>query len=166
MNGVKRTLVYLILITYISLTGVFLLVYSREQYEKESTGILTIGFNVTWLITASILIRILYGTPPEGETKNNSNGIHICTYKVASLGIFLGGALSFLSLGSHCEFSSCFQIETPLYVTTLIAALSIIILTLYLVCCHCIVLCVYKSLCTDRKIQGDGEASVSGEIEV
>ena len=155
------------LIINITITIVFLVVYSRDQYEKEpkfhgtnvSTAILTLAFNVTWLITALLLIKLLYAT----KTRDDSYDLfstNKCTYIAFGFGIWLGPALALGSFFAHCEISSCFQIETPLYVIALFVALSVIAL------CVCLVLdCIGKYICglCSRKVDADGQDNVSNE---
>jgi len=124
-----RAVVLALLGGYVITTTVLLGLYMNDQYIREpisvvtgaSSGTFTVGFNITGVLTAIFAMKFVMDHMLNLISRRGHYNCRMFTaYVLMHLGIIIGVILSISSFGLHCYYTSCFHMETPLYVPVLI----------------------------------------------
>lgn len=126
--GLMARIVVILLGAYIVVTIVLLSLYTNEQYSKEqnspetqaSMGAFTVGFSIAGLLTAVFAIKFIIDRMLGLTNQVDFNLRAGTAFVLMILGIIVCQVLSISSFGLHCGYSTCFNMETPLYIPVLV----------------------------------------------
>ncbi|AYV84423.1 MAG: hypothetical protein Hyperionvirus25_9 [Hyperionvirus sp.] len=116
--------------SYFVSCGGLLIRYYSDEINVESSGSLTIAFCIASLV-ASFCFSL-------SSLLNKDNKFLSATFYAGFLGFMLSVLMGLMNFMTHCRATSCFQIETPLYVLVILfltlVGFSLVGLIIYIPC--------------------------------